>query len=201
MSLPIQTILWRRLDLPGQDACGLWALDNGWRLKGTAVFCLDAQPCHLSYEVDCDESWHAHSATIIGWVGRDAVNLAIAAMPGERWSVNGAEQTRVAGCVDVDLGFTPATNLIQLRRLALRIGDKADAPAAYLRLDTSDAPAAWLRSPELVLARLEQQYHRVELNRYDYQSPTAGYAAPLDVTDIGFVTLYPGLWEMEACDV
>ncbi|HET8580746.1 MAG TPA: putative glycolipid-binding domain-containing protein [Nitrospiraceae bacterium] len=156
---------------------------------------------HLSYEVACDESWHARSATVIGWIGRDPVKLAIAAVPGGRWSVNGAEQTRVAGCIDMDLGFTPATNLIQLRRLALGIGDKADAPAAYLRLDKADAPAVWRRSPDFALERLEQQYHRVEPNRYEYQSPSVGYAAPLDVTDIGFVTLYPGLWELEACDV
>ncbi len=195
-----QTILWRRMDLPGHDACGLWALDSGWRLTGTAVFCLDAQPCHLSYEVDCDTSWYTRSATVTGWIGRDAVKLVIVAVPGERWSLNGAEQTRVAGCIDVDLGFPPATNLIQLRRLALGVGDKADAPAAYLRLDNSDAPEAWFRFPELALERLEQQYRRVELNRYEYQSQSVGYAALLDVTDIGFVTRYPGLWGLETGD-
>jgi len=115
------------------------------------------------------------------------VKLAIVALPGQRWSLNGAEQARVTGCIDVDLNFTPATNLIQLRRLALRVGDKADAPAA------------WLRFPDVVLERLEQHYGRVELNRYEYQAPSVGYAAPLDVTDIGFVTRYPGLWEVEAC--
>jgi len=182
-----QTILWRRIDSPGHDACGLWSSDNGWRLTGTAVFCLESQPCHLSYEVDCDSSWHARSATVTGWIGRDVVKLAIVALPGQRWSLNGAEQARVTGCIDVDLNFTPATNLIQLRRLALRVGDKADAPAA------------WLRFPDVVLERLEQHYGRVELNRYEYQAPSVGYAAPLDVTDIGFVTRYPGLWEVEAC--
>jgi uncharacterized protein len=38
----------------------------------------------------------------------------------------------VADCVDVDLGFTPATNLIVLRGLSLKIGQRAQAPAAYL---------------------------------------------------------------------
>lgn len=185
--------------MPGHDACGLWASDNGWRLKGTAVFCLDAQPCHLRYEVDCDEFWRARSASVTGWIGRNAADLAIATLPGQRWSLNGAEQSRVAGCVDVDLGFTPATNLIQLRRLALGVGDSADAPAAYLRLDTADAPAVWRRAPDLVLERLEQQYQRAGPNTYDYQSPSVGYAAPLEVTDIGFVIRYPGLWELETC--
>jgi hypothetical protein len=33
---------------------------------------------------------------------------------------------------------------------------------------------------------------------YDYQAPSVGYAAFLLVSDIGFVTQYPGLWELEA---
>jgi hypothetical protein len=32
----------------------------------------------------------------------------------------GALQSNLAGCLDVDLGFTPATNLIVMRRLTIR---------------------------------------------------------------------------------
>lgn len=105
-----------------------------------------------------------------------------------RWALNGTERPQAAGCVDVDLNFTPATNLIAIRRLALQVGDQ------------SEAPAAWLRFPELALERLEQQYHRVALDRYDYQAPGVGYAATLQVSEIGFVTRYPGLWELEAVE-
>jgi hypothetical protein len=107
-------------------------------------------------------------------------------MPGERWQINGTDQPEVAGCIDVDLNFTPATNLIAIRRLALAVGD------------ASDAPAAWLRVPELTLERLEQRYHRVGLDIYDYEAAGTGYAASLQVSDVGFVTRYPGLWEQEA---
>jgi hypothetical protein len=184
--MPEQMILWRRTDFPGHDACGLWVTETGWRLTGTAIFSLEGQPCHLAYEVDCDTTWRTHVARVTGYIGRDGVNLSIVAMPGERWDFNGTDQPHVAGCVDVDLGFTPATNLIAVYRLALGVGDQADAPAA------------WLRFPELKLERLEQQYHRLTLNTYDYQAPSVGYAAPLEVSEIGFVTRYPGLWELEA---
>ena len=180
-----QTILWRRLDAAGHDACGLWTLSDGWRLTGSSVFCLNGEPCHLDYSVNCDTLWRTRSATVTGWIDRDSVDLMITVLPGERWSLNGSEQTDVAGCVDLDLGFTPATNLIPLRRLALAIGDKADAAAA------------WLRFPGLALERLEQHYHRLAHDRYDYQAPTVGFAASLDVGDIGFITRYPGLWEKE----
>jgi len=184
-----QTILWRRLDSPGHDACGLQALDGGWRLTGTAVFLSEeGQPCHLRYEVDCDAAWRARSARVSGWLGKAVVEIAIAAEPGGRWTLNGVEQPQVAGLVDVDLGFTPATNLVQLRRLALDIGQGADAPAAYLLF------------PELRFERLEQHYRRLTFNEYDYQSPRFGYAATLKVLEAGFVTRYPDLWELEARD-
>ena len=79
-----------------------------------------------------------------------------------------------------------ATNLIAIRRLALDVGHASDAPAARLRV------------PELTLERLEQRYHRVGLDIYDYEAPGTGYAASLQVSDVGFVTRYPGLWEQEA---
>jgi hypothetical protein len=181
-----QLILWRRLDLPGHDACNLWATEHGWSLTGTAIFGLEDQPCHLAYQVECDLTWGTRSAKVTGWFGRQVLELTIVSRPGERWEFNGTDQPQAAGCLDVDLGFTPATNLIALRRLALGIGQAADAPAAYLHF------------PELKLERLEQWYHHVSPDTYEYQSPSFGYAAPLQVSDVGFVTRYPGLWELEA---
>jgi hypothetical protein len=184
--IPEQLILWRRTDMPGHDACGLWGTERGWCLAGTAIFALEGQPCHLAYEVDCDTTWRTRSAKVIGYIGRHALELSIVAMPGARWELDGTDQPSVAGCIDVDLNFTPSTNFIAIRRLALGVGHE------------SDAPAAWLRFPECTLERLEQRYHRVTLDTYDYQAPRVGYGALLQVSDIGFVTQYPGLWELEA---
>ncbi len=180
------TILWRRVDLPGHDACQLMTVGDGWQLSGMAVFKLDGRPCALSYEVDADARWSSRGARVHGWWGTERVDAAIVAAPGGGWHLNGAEQSAVRGCVDVDLGFTPATNLLQLRRIALDIGQEADVPAA------------WLAFPELTLERLEQRYRRRDQNTYDYQAPSVPYEAPLQANELGFVTLYPGLWEAEA---
>ena len=58
--------------------------------------------------------------------------------------LNGEVQQGVAGLVDVDLGFTPASNLLAIRRFDLGIGEATPAPAAYLTF------------PELRLVRLDQ---------------------------------------------
>lgn len=180
-----QAILWRRLDAPGHDVCGLARSVSGWLLAGTAVFDSDGRACHLRYEVECDDSWRALRASVAGWVGIEAVALTIAAGPGKPWMLNDNVQPQAAGCVDVDLGFTPATNLIPIRRLALEIGEEATAPAA------------WLRFPDFVLERLDQHYRRTGSNAYAYRAPSTGYAGTLEVAETGFITRYPGLWESE----
>ena len=183
-----QTILWRRVDLPGHDACSLRAAEGGWHLTGAAVFSLDGRPCRLLYNVECDDAWRARSASVTGAIGERAVQLEIVSLPGARWTLNGREQPQAQGCQDVDLNFTPATNLIAIRRLALRVSDRAEAPAA------------WLRFPELEVERLEQRYHRVAVDQYEYQAPGVDYASTLQVSEIGFVTRYPGLWEVETAE-
>ena len=58
-----ELILWRRLDVPGHDACALWVTErSGWCLTGTAIFALEGQPCHLPYEVECETTWRTRSA-------------------------------------------------------------------------------------------------------------------------------------------
>jgi hypothetical protein len=180
-----ELIFWRRMDVPGHDACALWVMESGWCLAGTAIFVLAGQPCHLAYEVNCDPTWRTRSAQVTGCMGRRVLELSIVAVSGERWQLNGMEQPEAAGGIDIDLSFTPATNLVAIRRLALGIGQ------------ASDAPAAWLRFPEFTLERLEQHYHRLALDTYAYQAPGVGYAASLQVSDRGFVTHYPGFWEQE----
>ncbi len=177
------TILWRRLDVPGHDACTLRALAGGWHLSGTALFALENRPCRLAYEVECDAAWYTRAATVNGAIGNRTIDLAIVALPQTRWSLNGHEQARGAGCVDLDLNFTPSTNLIALRRLSMKVGDAADAPAA------------WLRFPELTIERLDQHYRRIATDQYEYRAPAVEYAATLKVSPVGFVTDYPGLWE------
>jgi hypothetical protein len=177
--------LWRRLDAPGHDACRLEETDAGWQLDGSAVFLHDGAPARLAYHVACDRAWHTLRGQVSGWLGSRSVHLAVARRPQGTWTLDGAAMPGLERCVDLDFGFTPATNLTQIRRLALAEGEAADAPVAWL-----DVPAG-------TLGVLHQRYHRRTGTTYWYEAPSAGYAGLLEVTAIGFVRRYPGLWEAE----
>ena len=177
-------ILWRRLDLPGHEAARLSPLDSGWRLTGTAGFASEGRPCRLDYLVLCDAGWRTLSARVTGWLGADLVDVEVTAGAG-RWRLNGAECPAMAGCSDLDLEFSPSTNLLPIRRLGLVVGGEAPVRSA------------WLRFPTFVLEPLDQVYHRNAEATYRYESGGGANARDLRVNDVGFVVDYPGSWQAE----
>jgi hypothetical protein len=180
-----QVILWRRLDGTGHDACRLALLDAGWRLAGAALFIDESRPCHLEYEVLCDADWRTQSGRVSGWLGHEMIELAIVAGADGRWSLNGRDAPAVTGCIDLDLNFSPATNLLPIRRLGLVIGQAAEVRAA------------WLRFPEFRLEPLPQLYRRAGDSAYHYEVIGGDFAAELRVDESGFVLDYAGIWQAE----
>ena len=106
------SVLWRRLDRPGHEACRLTAVESGWQLAGTAVFSHEHQPCRLDYLIVCDPEWHTRSGRVAGWVGEDeiAIELTVDAM--RCWRLNGAEVQAATGCVDLDLNFRDRKSVV-----------------------------------------------------------------------------------------
>ena len=104
-----------------------------------------------------------------------------------RWTADGDPVPDLSGCLDLDLGFTPATNTLPIRRLDLAIGESAPVRSA------------WLRFPELRLEPLEQTYTREAEQRFRYWALVDGepFSARLDIDVFGRVVRYEGLWEIE----
>lgn len=185
MSVLLQA-LWRRLDVPGHDVCALVTDGTGYRIDGVAVY-LDARgPARIEYAVDCDGAWQSQGGHIRAAIGPSRQELRITRHATGVWTLNGDAVAGLYDCVDLDYGFTPATNLLQTRRIGLGVGDAADVPAA------------WIEPPTLALTRLPQRYERIADDRYRYDSPTAGYHETLEMHDSGFVRTYPGLWVLES---
>jgi len=180
-------VLWRRLDRPGFEFCRLSFRTEGPQLAGSAVFAEGGLPVRLSYRVACDGGWRTVSAWIEGDCGNRTVRHAIAVDEARVWRVDGRELAELAGLADLDLSFSPCTNLLSIRRLNLAVGESAAVTSARLRL-----------LPDLAVEPLEQVYRRTGESRYRYEAPTFGYRAELDLNAAGFVRNYPGLWSLEA---
>jgi hypothetical protein len=183
MSTP-HLILWRWMDRPGHEAARLESVGGEWHLRGTSVLMHEGQPCRLNYHVVCNAEWRTRGAHVSGWVGTEEVKAHIVAADG-RWRLNGVKVPAVEGCVDVDLNFSPCTNLLPIRRLRLDVGE------------AGRVSAAWLRFPGFHLERLDQTYTRTGERTYRYESADGAFVRDLEVDEAGFPTRYPGFWEAE----
>ncbi len=181
---------WRRLDVPGREEAHVQLTATGWRLIGELHVDEAGVSAELRYEIHCDSEWRTRSALIEGEAAGEAVRFALAADGAGQWTRDGAPLPDLAGALDVDLGFTPATNTLPIRRLGLAIGD------------TAPVRSAWLRFPELRLEPLEQTYTREAAQSFRYHATVDGepFVARLDTDAFGRVLHYEGLWEAEVAE-
>ncbi|MDN7862270.1 putative glycolipid-binding domain-containing protein [Burkholderia multivorans] len=148
---------------------------DGIELSGSVAGAIDGTPFRVDYAIACDADWLTRSARVTRWIGAAARQIDLRC-DGGRWTIDGVDAPALAGATDVDLGFSPSTNTLPIRRLALKVGD-----AAAIR-------TAWLRFPAFDIVRGEQRYTRIGPNAYRYESGT--YAADLTVDAAGLVIDY-----------
>jgi uncharacterized protein len=165
----------------GADHCVLEPSGRGHRLRGVALLAVEGKPVEARYSILADGSWRTEEVSVAiefpGGDVREPVEL------GKLWA-GGDRPPELRDCVDVDLGFTPATNTLPIRRLGLAVGESAEVAAA------------WLRWPELTVERLEQRYERLARRRYRYSS--GRFSAELVVGDDGLVLEYGDYWRAVA---
>jgi uncharacterized protein len=174
---------WRRLDLPGRDTARLISTEAAHHLEGAAYFQDAGELVAITYVVTLARDWTTESAALRLMTRESRRRVRIVANRASPWTVHGRPMPAVSGCIDLDLAFTPATNLISIRRLALEVGQAADVTAA------------WFDFRAKTLAPLRQTYHRMSDREYAYSCPDLDFRAMLLVDDDGFVRRYPPLWE------
>jgi hypothetical protein len=171
-----KSVLWVRLDRPGNDACRFADTGEDLLIEGNTT---EAEGLFLHYRVRAGSDGVTKRARV-----GDSPMMTFERQDDGRWLMNGTEVPAVAGCFDFDLGITPATNTLALRRLALKVGEVGETVAAWL--DPSD----WTLKP------LKQTYTRVSEHEYDYAS-TTGYGGRFEVDDDLVIRRYPGWWERQ----
>ncbi|MFI1994678.1 putative glycolipid-binding domain-containing protein [Actinoplanes sp. NPDC020271] len=203
-------LFWERRDAPGSEHVRLDA-QNGLYAQGVA---LAATPVIYScrYELQTDPGWASVSLDVrtegAGWAR--GVRLEMAA---GRWRVTTSEQgdldaalaaagharaglpgiedpDRLFGAFDVDLGCSPLTNTLPIRRLDLLHGEIGLSH----RLSV-----AWVLVPSLEVVQADQIYTPLGGDQVRYASET--FAADLTVDGDGFVVEYPGVARRVAAGV
>jgi uncharacterized protein len=191
---PLRTVLWQRIYSPGSEWCAVEREPDGWRLHGIVLTEVATAPVLVHYAVALATDWSTRVVEIAMRSGAasEPRTLKLTVAPDQRWQIErepGLEPAMPAddvvtlhGLVDVDLGFSPVTNTLPIRRLEPAIGEAIAVTAA------------WVRFPELTIEPLPQRYIRLAERRYRYESAGGAFVAEIEVDDLGLVTTYEGGW-------
>lgn len=174
-------VAWRRTDEVRVDEhCTITFRDTGLSLVGTVLGAEDGTPVRIEYRVLCDAAGATNAVHVRDLRGFAQRTLALARDVKGGWTVDGVPDRALRGCVDVDLGCSPATNTLPIRRLRLGVGA------------STTVQAAWVRFPALTVEKAAQTYTRLDEFTYRYASAT--FEAELIVDDDGVVARYAA-WE------
>ncbi|MBL7260897.1 putative glycolipid-binding domain-containing protein [Paractinoplanes lichenicola] len=199
------SLFWQRKDTAGSEHV-LTDSTDGLYAQGTAL-AVDPIPYTCRYELRTGPDWATGffdvSAEGAGW--SRGVRLELAA---GRWRVTTAERGHLDkvlstaghagaglpgtedpdllyGAFDVDLGGSPLTNTLPIRRLGLHRAVGADIGVAH-RISV-----AWVLLPSLEVVQSDQIYTALGDGRVRFANET--FSADLSIDEDGFVVDYPGL--------
>ena len=170
-------VAWRRSDeVQTDEHCTLTQRDTGLSLVGTVLGAEGGAPVRIEYRVLTDGAGMTTAAHVRDLRGFEQRTLTLERDAKGNWTVDGAKVRALKGATDVDLGCSPSTNTLPIRRLRIGVGA------------SKTIKAAWVRFPELTVVKADQTYTRVDEFTYRYAS--GDFEAELTVDDEDLVAAY-----------
>ncbi|MBT8197182.1 MAG: hypothetical protein HKN01_01195 [Acidimicrobiia bacterium] len=154
----MSAIAWTSADGSTMERAAWTEVATGHRLAGTTLTVVEDEPFELRWTVITDE---AGATTTVGVTvqgpGTDR-SLALSADGAGAWSAGDQPVLGLFGATDIELGWTPASLTVPIRRLALDIGDAADLTVVHVDFPDHD------------ITRQTRRYSRVDETRYLVES-------------------------------
>jgi uncharacterized protein len=177
-------IMWRRvMDDLSLELARFSRTGSGLALSGTVLIAEEGAPLRVEYRIACDVGWCTRTVEVETRSQGARRTLRMERDAEGHWRRDGQDAPELAGCTDVDLEVTPATNALPVNRLRFPpVGGR------------QEILAAWVRFPSLRVIPARQSYERLAESRYRYTSLDSGFTAVVDVDVDGLPTGYEGIW-------
>ena len=170
-------VAWRRSDeVQTDEHCTLTQRDTGLSLVGTVLGAEAGAPVRIEYRVLTAADGMTTAAHVRDLRGFEQRTLTLERDAKGNWTVDGAKVRGLKGATDVDLGCSPSTNTLPIRRLHLGVGA------------SKTIKAAWVRFPDLTVVKADQTYTR--LDEFTYRYASGDFTAELTVDDENLVAAY-----------
>jgi hypothetical protein len=142
--------VWRHVGDPDGFECTFFRVEDDLLIvEGQTIALDDDDVWSVGYSIRIDDCWRTRDARVAVRTvqGVDVIDLE---RTGSQSYVDGQHVPEFDGCDDLDLEASACTNTFPLRRLALPVGGRADAPAIFVA------------APSLRVGRLEQEHEHLD---------------------------------------
>jgi hypothetical protein len=172
--------IWEGVDEWRAEAARVELRPGGVRAKGTQV----GVGYRLDYELEAPDGWVTRRLRATVTTAGGERSLLLEHDGAGRWLLDGADARALAGALDCDLGLSPLTNLMPVRRHAL-----------HQREGEAEIVVAWVSVPDLTVHPSRQRYEHVrpDVVRFVDLGLHEGFTAELELDADGLVLFYPEL--------
>ncbi|MGD9890589.1 MAG: putative glycolipid-binding domain-containing protein [Dehalococcoidia bacterium] len=181
-----RTVLWLALHAPGAEHVEIRQCPWGYWIDSRMAGVEEGLPVRASYRIDVDAAWSVIGVAAMWSMAGATHRLRLRRSASGEWRDANGPRPDLAGCVDIDIAWTPLTNSLPVRRLGFAVGDRRTIPVAYI------AP------PDLAVTAVRQQYTRLAPDRWRYEGYPPGFVADITVDGDGLVVNYPNLFQAVA---
>ena len=119
--------------MSADEHCTLTLRDGGLSLVGTVLGAEDGTPVRIEYRVLADGAGMTTAVHVRDLRGFTQRTIALERTAKGAWSVDGGPARGLKGCADIDLGCSPSTNTLPIRRLRLAVGASKTIQVAWVR--------------------------------------------------------------------
>jgi hypothetical protein len=177
-------VVWAGTDAWRAEEARLELTADGVRAEGTQIG-VDPAPYRLTYALDASKDWVTRRLVVRLADASGAERSVLLEHEGAgSWRVDGEDAAALDGALDCDLGFSPLTNLMPLRRHGL-----------HEHAGEVELLMAWVDVPSLAVVPYRQRYTHVARGRVRFASIDLheGFTADLEVGADGLIERYPQL--------
>jgi hypothetical protein len=175
-------VVWQSSIDIGHEWCELDDGPASSTLRGFVVLASAGVPWRIGYTIEVDRAGLTRRLWIDAEGAGSVIRIDVSSDGRGRWTRTGTDEVVVddPDALDVDLGFSPSTNTLPIRRLGLEIGQ------------TREIAVLWVLFPAFEIVAGRQSYERLGEREWRYRS--SGFVGDLTVDASGLVETYAE-WE------
>jgi uncharacterized protein len=173
-------IRWQSEEDFGLEHMELRQTDWGYLAQSTIIGTFEGTDFSCRYELTLDPNWTFRHLVLEKTDGKVLILRSDGMGAWER--ANGEALPQFEGCIDIDIGATPFTNTLPIRRARLEAGVPQHFRMVWVPLDSLEPFVD------------EQIYTRRDDTHFHYAAADGSFAADITVDADGLVVDYPGLY-------